>query len=69
MAAELKRSTREVLSEGVIHFDHRTPNILWNEERQRIMLIDFDQSVLRPASDHGEVLRPYPRKRRWPGVC
>ena len=46
MAAELKRSRRALWNEGVFHGDERAPNILWNEERGRIMLIDFDRATL-----------------------
>jgi hypothetical protein len=31
--------------QGVIHKDARTPNILWNAERRRPMLIDFERSM------------------------
>ena len=44
MAAEVKRSERAVWNEGVIYGDERDPNILWNTERRRIMLIDFDRA-------------------------
>jgi hypothetical protein len=40
-----------VWSEGVDHGDEPEPNILWNEDRRRVMLIDFDRAALRPASN------------------
>ena len=45
----VKRSSQAVYTEGVIHSDEREPNILWNEERGRVMLIDFDQAILLPV--------------------
>jgi len=44
---EIRRSVDEVSGEGVEHNDVREPNILWNLERQRAMLIDFERSHLR----------------------
>lgn len=49
LAREQDRSTQAVWREGVIHGDERDPNTLWNEERRRVMIIDFDQAILRPA--------------------
>jgi hypothetical protein len=43
---EVCRSVREISDEGVEHNDVRTPNILWNAERGRAMLIDFERSSL-----------------------
>ena len=31
---------------GVLHRDVATRNILWNEERGRVMFIDFERSVV-----------------------
>ncbi|KAI1271441.1 hypothetical protein F5Y07DRAFT_382939 [Xylaria sp. FL0933] len=56
LAVELSRSEQAVWSEGVAHGDKRDPNILWNEERRRVMLIDFDRAALRPAVKHKQLL-------------
>lgn len=53
--AEQKRSSRAVWREGVSHGDERRPNMLWNEERRRVMVIDFDQATLRPAAKHKQL--------------
>lgn len=45
---EVCRSVREISDEGVEHNDVRVPNILWNAERGRAMLIDFERSCLLP---------------------
>ena len=38
---EAKRSFAEVCRHGVIHGDERETNMLWNEERRRVMVVDF----------------------------
>ncbi|ORY67196.1 uncharacterized protein BCR38DRAFT_426345 [Pseudomassariella vexata] len=52
LATERKRSSRAVWGEGVDHNDEREPNILWNWERQRVMLVDFNLAALRPVVKH-----------------
>ncbi|KAI1839380.1 hypothetical protein JX266_014409, partial [Neoarthrinium moseri] len=55
-AAELevqrRRSSEAVWAAGVNHRDLCDANLLWNVERGRVMVIDFDQAVLRPAPEH-----------------
>ncbi len=55
LVAEKKRSSRAVGCEGVSHGDEREPNMLWNEERRRVMVIGFDQATLRPATKHKQL--------------
>ncbi|KAI2624290.1 hypothetical protein GGR54DRAFT_595860 [Hypoxylon sp. NC1633] len=55
LVMERKRSSKAVRSEGVYHNDERVPNILWNQERHRVMLIDFDRAALRPAVKHRQL--------------
>ncbi|CAK7230295.1 hypothetical protein SCUCBS95973_007526, partial [Sporothrix curviconia] len=43
---EQQRTLREVEAFGVVHGDIRAANLLWNEDLQRVMLIDFDRAVL-----------------------
>ena len=57
MAAEINRSAREVWSEGVYQGDEHMSNVLWNEERRRVMLIDFDHATLLPAAKHKQTLK------------
>ncbi|KAK3933898.1 hypothetical protein QBC46DRAFT_274883, partial [Diplogelasinospora grovesii] len=42
LAGETERTLRKA---GVVHGDARPANMLWNAERRRVMLIDFDRSV------------------------
>ncbi|PGH33293.1 hypothetical protein GX50_03906 [[Emmonsia] crescens] len=55
IAAETQRSIQEVETAGVFSLDVREANLLWNEEQQRVMMIDFDQVVIRP---------PLPQQKR-----
>ena len=52
VTAMVRRSSQAVRNEGVVHGDEREPNMLWNEERGRIMLIDFDRATLRLPAKH-----------------
>jgi len=61
LSPEIRRSVDEIYREGVEHNDVRDPNILWNTERQRAMLIDFERSNLldRPLQE----LSPNPKNK------
>lgn len=43
---EVVRLVDDLRVQGVIHNDVRAPNILWNAERRRPMLIDFERSTV-----------------------
>lgn len=43
---EAIQSVRALHMHGVVHTDVRDANVLWNEETQRAMVIDFEQAVL-----------------------
>jgi len=43
---EVRRSVEEIWEEGVDHNDVRLENMLWNEERRRVMMVDFERSVI-----------------------
>ncbi|KGQ04675.1 hypothetical protein BBAD15_g10076 [Beauveria bassiana D1-5] len=45
---EVRRSSQAVYRNGVDHGDERAPNLLWNAERRRVMVIDFDRAALLP---------------------
>ncbi|KIX92010.1 uncharacterized protein Z520_12281 [Fonsecaea multimorphosa CBS 102226] len=45
---EKQRSMREVSQLLVVHGDLRLPNMLWNDEAQRVLLIDFERAHLQP---------------------
>ncbi|KAL8915698.1 MAG: hypothetical protein Q9172_006749 [Xanthocarpia lactea] len=46
---EAFRTLREIEDEGVDQRDFRPPNLLWNAEVQRVMLIDFERAVIEDA--------------------
>ena len=50
---EIKRTVLEVQQLGIDQGDLRLPNILWNEELRRIMLIDFDYGKVQELSKDG----------------
>ncbi|KAK2744192.1 hypothetical protein FQN55_006876 [Onygenales sp. PD_40] len=41
-----QRSIEELAAAGLVHDDLRRANLVWNQERQRVMVIDFDQSSI-----------------------
>ncbi|XWX00726.1 hypothetical protein V2A60_008747 [Cordyceps javanica] len=49
---EVQRSTRTNPLHGVAYNDEREPNLLWNSERRRVMVIDFDCASLLPPPTH-----------------
>jgi hypothetical protein len=51
LGAEVQRTAAEVRGQGVVHGDDRAPNRLWNVERRRVMLIDFERSTLLPSPE------------------
>ncbi|KAK4247704.1 hypothetical protein C7999DRAFT_41034 [Corynascus novoguineensis] len=62
---EVIQSVRALHVHGVVHTDVRDANVLWNEEMDRAMVIDFEQAVLaeRPQSALAPVM-PNKRARR-----
>jgi hypothetical protein len=42
----LIRSLEAIHRQGVLHGDVRMPNVLWNEETGRAMLVDFERSTI-----------------------
>ncbi|KAJ6436762.1 hypothetical protein O9K51_10728 [Purpureocillium lavendulum] len=64
LKAEVRRSSQEVWAEGVYHGDERDPNLLWNNERRRVMLVDFDRAKLRLIPKHKQLIRLSGNKRK-----
>ncbi|KAF6528167.1 hypothetical protein HZS61_008469 [Fusarium oxysporum f. sp. conglutinans] len=64
LAAEVRRSSQAVWAEGVDHGDEREANRLWNDERRRVMLIDFDRATLRPNLKHNQLVKVSGKKRK-----
>ncbi|GAB1319923.1 hypothetical protein MFIFM68171_10133 [Madurella fahalii] len=67
LAAEVARSLQALWSEGVIHGDERPANLLWSEERRRVMAVDFDRASLIPPGKHRQVERLSGKKKRLGG--
>ncbi|KAL3965720.1 hypothetical protein ACCO45_000028 [Purpureocillium lilacinum] len=64
LTAEVRRSSQEVWAEGVYHGDERDPNLLWNNERRRVMLVDFDRAKLRLIPQDKQLIRLSGNKRK-----
>ncbi|CAG9945540.1 unnamed protein product [Clonostachys rosea f. rosea IK726] len=68
-AAELRaqwhRSSQQVRAHGVDHCDEHGANLLWNAERRRVIMIDFDQAILRPALKHRQLSAVHGTKRKY----
>jgi hypothetical protein len=64
---EVDRTVAEVRDEGIDQHDVRSPNVLWNEEVGRVMLVDFERAI-RIKSAHNSGARPLhessPNKRQ-----
>lgn len=60
----MQRSSQAVWAEGVDHGDERGANRLWNDERRRIMLIDFDRATLRPSLKHKQLSKISGKRKR-----
>jgi hypothetical protein len=48
---EIQRTVAEVRRAGVDQMDIRLPNLLWNQEAQRVILIDFERAIEVEARD------------------
>lgn len=73
---EMMRTLEEIKPYGVLHGDENNNNMVWNEELQRVMVIDFDHSVVlqqRPdkrgrASEDGNARGPKRAKELIEGI-
>ena len=53
---EIYRTSRALWQVGVFHGGERRPTMLWNEERRRVMYIDFDRSTFLQPTKHKKLL-------------
>lgn len=60
---EVKRSLKEISDLGIRHWDVREENILWNDELQRAIIIDFHRSDFAPRHPTVKRLRRGTRSR------
>ncbi|KAH6869665.1 hypothetical protein B0T10DRAFT_418252 [Thelonectria olida] len=67
LAVEVRRSSQAVWAEGVDHGDERDANRLWNDERCRVMLVDFDRATLLPNLKHKQLFKVSGEKRKRQG--
>lgn len=67
LAAETERCLKAVAAEGVEQRDERDDNLLWNQERGCVMLIDFDRAVLAPSPPNRPLLKIAGTKRNRSG--
>uniref|UniRef100_A0A8H7NP83 Uncharacterized protein n=1 Tax=Bionectria ochroleuca TaxID=29856 RepID=A0A8H7NP83_BIOOC len=65
LRAQWHRSSQQVRAHGVDHCDEHGANLLWNAERRRVMMIDFDQAILRPALKHRQLSAVHGTKRKY----
>ncbi|KAG7120275.1 hypothetical protein HYQ46_006664 [Verticillium longisporum] len=65
LLAEVRRSSQDVWAKGIDHGDERDANRLWNDERRRVMLVDFDHATP-PRLEHKQ-LSKVSRKRKRQG--
>ena len=66
---EVRKTVQEVLKAGIDQGDIRSANLLWNRERQRVMLIDFERAVAvsalkRPVAEVNVLQELSPNKKR-----
>jgi hypothetical protein len=64
LAQQVRRTSQAVRGEGVVHNDEREDNILWNDERRCVMLIDFERSKVLPVAKHKQLLKLSGQKKR-----
>ncbi|EFW18153.1 conserved hypothetical protein [Coccidioides posadasii str. Silveira] len=64
LTRKIRRSNRDIRASGVIHKDFRHGNVLWNDELQRALIIDFHRSELerRPIEKRVELRKRSPYK-------
>ncbi|RAL59461.1 hypothetical protein DID88_006578 [Monilinia fructigena] len=61
------RSIKQIHHAGILHRDLRVPNIFWNAEVNRVMLIDFERSEVMLDLRKGAIPSPNRerRKKQW----
>ncbi|KAF9768323.1 hypothetical protein IL306_014391 [Fusarium sp. DS 682] len=64
LTAEVRRSSQAVWAEGVYHGDEHEANLLWNDERRRVMLVDFDHATLLANLKHKQLLKVSGKRKK-----
>jgi hypothetical protein len=64
----IQQTVAEVRRAGIDQMDVRSPNLLWNQEAQRVMLIDFERAIMIQAEPKERVMQEIsPNKRKRAG--
>ena len=61
---ETARAAAVLRNRGVEHCDVRPPNVLWNTENSRVMLVDFERSTILKCASILHEVSPN-RKRKY----
>lgn len=64
LETQQQRSLQAVWDQGIDQGDKRDDNLLWDSERHRVMVIDFDRAVIRPTPKHHQLSAVAGRKRK-----
>ena len=68
-ASGLVRAVNAIHGAGVLHRDIRMPNLLWNEETKRVMVIDFERAEIVKAIRRALLpMSPNRKKKRTLGA-
>ena len=62
--SDLVRAVSAIHGAGVLHQDIRMPNLLWNEETKRVMVIDFEGAEIVKAKAVRQALAPISPNRK-----
>ena len=62
--SDLVRAVNAIHGAGVLHQDIRMPNLLWNEETKRVMVIDFEGAEIVKAKAVRQALAPISPNRK-----
>ena len=62
--SDLVRAVSAIHQAGVLHHDIRMPNLLWNEETKRVMVIDFEGAEIVKAQAVRQALAPISPNRK-----
>ncbi|KAI1392793.1 uncharacterized protein F4822DRAFT_426001 [Hypoxylon trugodes] len=61
---QVVQSVQALHKRGIIHTDVRKPNILWNQENHKVMIVDFERAILTDSQQHS--LAPLVSNKRGP---
>lgn len=68
LKAQIKQTEKEVLDAGVEHLDLRHQNLLWSQEANRVMFVDFSHVRIIPEWKDSVLRGIYPLKTWIPAL-